>query len=225
MRYTLDLRQIPLEKYLTILKRQNLLPGRRILLNDIDLNFQSFKDAGVSSTYELKGILSTPSKLATFSSLTGVAENYLVILKRELGSLAQKPVLLDTFPGLSGESISKLQIINIKTTKDFFDLYHSSSTADAVENISGIGGHDINELYCLCNLVRINGIGPTAARTMFESGYKRIADIAGADAEEMLSRITAVNSTMQYYQAKLGVKDMRFIIDAARLVLDIEEQY
>jgi hypothetical protein len=224
MGYTLDLRQLPLDKYLAILRSQNLLPGRRILLDDITLNFQKMKTVGITSVYELKGRLSTPSKLASFSSATDIAGDYLIILKRELGSLEQKPVLLTEFSGFNRDTIAHLQNIDIKTSKDFFDLHTICGSTESAAAKTGIGVCEINELWCLCNLVRVNGVGPAAARTMFEGGYRSIADVAGADAEEMLDRITEVNIARQYYQAKLGIKDMQFAIDAARLILDIEGQ-
>ena len=39
MRYTLDLSRIPLTEYEPLLASQNLLPGRRILLDGLNRNF------------------------------------------------------------------------------------------------------------------------------------------------------------------------------------------
>jgi hypothetical protein len=204
--YTLDFRRIPVGKYLNILKTRELLPGRRVLLNGIDLNFDKITGAGVCSLYEFKNRLSTPAKLSAFSAETLIPESYLVILKRELGSLEQKPVPLSEFPGIGEVLLSALLEKGIKTSRDFFES----------------GGEESRELCCLCELVRINGVGPAAARTMYESGYKSVADVAGADAGELLAKITEVNDTRQYYHAKLGVKDMQFAIDAAKLLLELE---
>lgn len=74
----------------------------------------------------------------------------------------------------------------------------------------------------LSDLVRINGVGAAAARTMFQAGYTTIKDIASADAEELLEQISAVNENEQYYHARLGKKDMQFVIDSAALLLDLE---
>lgn len=86
----------------------------------------------------------------------------------------------------------------------------------------GIEMSALQELISLCNLVRINGIGAMAARTIYESGYKNIVEIAHAKAAELLEKINAVNIDKQYYKANLGEKDMQFIIDAANMILKAE---
>lgn len=209
MGYTLDLKHIPIGRYFSMLKNQKLLPGRRLLLDDIERRFQKIQAAGVITVDDLKNRLSKPDRLQVFSEAAGIPENYLVVLKRELGSLEQKPVLLSDFPGVDSDTVSKLEDSHIKTSKDFYEACLSGSFA-------------LDELYSLCQLVRINGIGPAAAKTLYESGYQCVQDIAGADAVEMLRRITEVNLDGKYYQAKLGLKDMQFIIDAACLLLEIE---
>ena len=46
MRYSIDLTGISLQSYQEILKKQNLLPSRRILRDDSETNFQRIADAG-----------------------------------------------------------------------------------------------------------------------------------------------------------------------------------
>ncbi|HQB81021.1 MAG TPA: helix-hairpin-helix domain-containing protein [Bacillota bacterium] len=70
----------------------------------------------------------------------------------------------------------------------------------------------------LCDLVRINGVGPLAARAFYEAGYQSSAEIAAADAEAMLVKVSEVNAIHGYYKARLGVKDMQFCIDFALLL-------
>jgi len=50
----------------------------------------------------------------------------------------------------------------------------------------GIEVGELQELSSLCNLVRVNGIGAIAARTIYEGGYKSIGEIAHAKAAELL---------------------------------------
>ena len=75
-----------------------------------------------------------------------------------------------------------------------------------------------DELFCLCDLVRINGVGPVAARAFYEAGYHSASEVAAAYAEDMLEKVSAVNETHHYYKAKLGIKDMQFCIDFALLL-------
>ncbi len=201
MRYTLDLSRIPLTEYEPLLASQNLLPGRRILLDGLNRNFAALSAERIETLLQLKQRLSAPPKLAALAAATGISEEYLTILKREIGSLEQKPVPLSAFPGLDEASLASLREWGIVTSKDGFER-----------------GEANGELFCLCDLARINGVGAVAARAFYEAGYRSVAQVAAANAAEMLARVSAVNAEHGYYKAKLGEKDMQFCIDFAQLI-------
>ena len=202
MNYNLDLERLSVQEYREILKNQNLLPGRRVLWKDIDKNFALLESQGINTIAQLKKIFSTPVKIAAFATVSGIQEAYLVILKREIGSLEQKPIPLTNFPGINPSLIAELNEAGLKTSKDYFEYNQTKS----------------DELFYLCNLVRINGVGPAAAKAFYEAGYRSVVDIAEADAATMLEKVSAINERRQYYKAKLGQKDMQFCIDFATLL-------
>lgn len=138
MGYTIELKQISIQKYLEILRNQNLLPGRRILLEEPDEKFRRITGAGIGNVHELKNSLSTPQKLSAFSSKTAISENYLVILKREIGSLEQKPVPISEFPGVSGHISLKLSERSVKTSKDIYDICQADRNMEEVSRKTGI---------------------------------------------------------------------------------------
>ncbi len=72
------------------------------------------------------------------------------------------------------------------------------------------------------DIERINGIGAQAARAFEEAGYKNIKDIANSTKEELLEKVTKINEGQKYYKAKLGLKDMQFVIDFAKMVIEFE---
>lgn len=225
MSYAIDLRQVSIQAYKNILKSQNLLPGRRILLQKLDERFREIADTGISNLFELKSSLSTPRKLSALSVETSIPEDYLVILKRELGSLDQKPVPLSDFPNVSEQTVHRLLEHSIKTSKDLYSLFMTAGGAKAISAKTGVSDSELNELYSLCNLVRINGIGTAAARILHESGHRDIDVIAGADAGDLLNRISETNSIGHYCNAKLGLQDAQFVIDFAALLLSLEESH
>lgn len=203
MKYNMDLNCISINDYKTLLKSSNLLPGRRILLRNIDDNFSEFENRGLENVADLKKALSSPQKIASLSTDSGISEDYLIILKREMGSLEQKPVPIADYPGLDPSLISALKEAGVKTSKDYFES----------------GRNDSEELYCLCDLVRINGVGAVAAKVFYEAGYKSVPDVAYADAAVMLERVTNINKAKNYYKANLGIKDMQFCIDFVSLLI------
>jgi len=202
MEYNLDLGRLSVREYKDLLKQQNLLPGRRILWQDIDRIFTLFENNGIQSVADLKKIISSPKKITVFATKNCISEEYLVILKREIGSLVQKPVPLSEFNGINSSLLEKLAESGLRTSKEYWDQKPDIS----------------DELFCLCDLVRINGVGPVAARAFYEAGYQTASDIAMADAQDMLEKVSAINETNNYYKAKLGIKDMQFCIDFALLL-------
>ncbi len=203
MGYTLPLEQITLAEYRQLLQQQNLLPGRRMLHEQLEARFFSLASVGLSSVAQLFAALATPKKLSTLAKQTGISEEYLTLLRRELGSLTQKPVPISAFPNLSQSYISKLAASGIRTSKDYW----------------GQCKNPADELFCLCDLVRINGVGAVAARAFYEAGFGSVAAVACARATDMLHRVSAVNAEKNYYKAKLGEKDMQFCIDFAKLLV------
>lgn len=203
MGYSLDLSRISIQAYKNLLQQQNLLPGRRILLEGMDSRFLAIAAQGIPNVEQLRKRLSSPQKLAALSEATGIPEAYLAMLKREIGSLEQKPVPLSAFPGLDARLVLALNGEGIVHSKDCFE--HGPAVPE--------------ELRRLCDLVRINGVGAVAARAFYEAGYRSVGDVAAATAAEMLRRVSAVNEANQYYRAKLGEKDMQFCIDFANLLL------
>ncbi|MHB1315414.1 MAG: hypothetical protein ACYCX2_08020 [Christensenellales bacterium] len=202
MQYNLDLSALSVWDYKELLKSQNLLPGRRILWQDIDRNFEIIQQQGIVNVAQLKKQLSTLQKIASLVA-SGIREDYLVILKREIGSLEQKPVPLANFPEVDYALVSCLNGRGIKTSKEYLQ--------------SGLSKSDM--LFCLCDLVRINGVGAVAAKAFYEAGYQSVGQVASADAAIMLGRVSEVNKAGQYYKANLGVKDMQFCIDFAKLLV------
>jgi len=205
-----------------ILKNQNLLPGRKILHENLEENFKRMAAVGILNLAELKKNMSSAQRLSAFSAETGVPEDYLTMLKREMGSLEQKPVPISDFPDISADTVSILLNKNIRTSKDVYDLAIHPDNLSIVSWETGIKADELQELSSLCDLVRINGIGAAAARTLYQGGYRSVAGIAHAKAAELLEHMNAVNMNKKYYKANLGKKDMQFIIDAANIVLEAE---
>ena len=201
MRYDIDLTKVSLEGYLALLKRQTLLPSRRMLLEDTDSRFKRIQAQGIQTVGALLKALSTPAKLEAFAAGSGVPAPYLTLLRREAGTLRQRPVPLSVFPDTNPTELEALQERGMHTSKDYFES-------------EGPGGR----LYVLCDLVRVNGVGPGAAAMFYAAGIRSAAELARADAKTLLARVAAVNADHRYYQGKLGEKDMQFCIDFARVL-------
>jgi len=205
MQYTIDLHKISLAEYQELLKRQTLLPSRRLLLDAIDERLSQIASQGIDTVARLLDVLSSPAKIAAFAAQCAVPVPYLTVLKREAGAMKQKPVPLSAFPDTDKAEIEAMEQQGVRTSKDCWERRPSDG-----------------RLYALCDLVRVNGIGPSAAAMFFAAGYRSAAEIAGAQASALLARVTAVNADHRYYAGTLGQKDMQFCIDFAKLLIQLE---
>lgn len=218
MAYSIDLKKISISTYKKILENQFLLPSRKILHDNIEDNFNIIMDCEVNNLFELKSTLSTTKKLNIFSEKSGLNKDYLTILRREIGSIEPKSVNITEFPEVDNNFLLVLLQNNIKTSKDYYEFYELNTDINEISIKFNIPPEKPQELFCLCDLVRINGVGAIAAKSFFEAGYKSVSEIANTKAEEMLVRVSEVNDIKKYYKSKLGTKDMQFCIDFAKII-------
>ncbi len=207
MRYAVDLSKIRLNDYRELLKSQTLLPSRRLLLEDLEARFSALQAYGIATVSDLFKALSSPGKIMRVSAAAGIPADYLKVLNREAGTLKPKRIPLHDFPDVDPLLLETLRKQGIMTAKDYLES----------------GRDPDGELCGLCDLTRINGVGPNAAKMFYEAGYRSAADIAAADAKTMLARIAAANASHKYYQGTLGEKDVRFCIDFARTLLRLTQ--
>lgn len=218
MKYDLDLSKMDIKTYQIFLKNQYLIPSRQILHEDLDKNFKIFADYGLNTLLDLKKAISTKEKLKKISSDTTISLEYLTILKRELGTFDKKVFSFENFPIIDSDITLKLAKKEIKNTKDFYEYYYKLNNEEKLSKELDIPIEIINCLISLSSLVRINGIGVLAATTFYEAGYVSIENIINSTKEDILEKVTKINNEKEYYKAKLGLKDMQFVIDFANLL-------
>ena len=222
--YAPNLDKVPLERYRDILKTQRLLPSRTLLGEQTDARFAAMANAGIRTLGELKKILSSTKKRAAFAETSGVPDEYLNLLRREIGSLEPKAVNLSEFPEVAEPDLAALSAAGIHTSRELFTRYTAHNDPEEFARAIGADAAAVRELFCLCDMVRVNGAGPLWVRLLYEAGFESLRDIALADAADMLTRTDAVNRQKRYYTLTLGIKDMRFCIDAANILLRLNEE-
>lgn len=222
--YAPNLDKVPLEHYRDILKTQRLLPSRTLLGEQTDARFAAMANAGIRTLGELKKILSSTKKRAAFAETSGVPDEYLNLLRREIGSLEPKAVNLSEFPEVAEPDLAALSAAGIHTSRELFTRYTAHNDPEEFARAIGAEVAAIQDLFCLCDMVRVNGAGPLWVRLLYEAGFESLRDVALADAADMLTRTDAVNRQKRYYTLTLGIKDMRFCIDAANILLRLNEE-
>ena len=85
-----------------------------------------------------------------------------------------------------------------------------NSQRDELSSATEIPLWKIQKALILCDLLRINGVGPQYANILYQMGIKGVSDYLITPAEVILEKYQEVNATEQLSKAKLGIKDVDY---------------
>ena len=223
MGYYIDLKIISIDEYKEILKASDLLPSRLILKDNIDSNFDLIKNQKVQNVDELLNMLKNKKKLQDFSRQSGLHDDYLTLLIREIKSYRQNPNKIKDFPGITDDTVLKLENIGIKNTLQLFDKILTSKSRKEISKQTGIDEHEILKITKLTDLSRIRWVNHTFAYVLLEANYDIVEKVANADCNELYETVKQLNEERKLYKAHIGLHDMKLCVEAAKDVsLDIE---
>ena len=214
--YHIDLHQYSLDQYKATLESIELLPGRRILKDYLAERFEILKSNGINNLYDLLEGLKSEARLDKLVIQTGIPRDYLVILRREAGSLIHKPLILREIPGISGETLNRLDKLGIKTTRQMFSKGSTRINREELAQKSGIMSKEINELAALSNLARLYGVGPIFARILLDAGIDSLDKLIYSDPEILYKKLITVNEQHNYTKIMASLKDVNFCVAFAK---------
>jgi len=223
MGYYIDLKNISLDAYKEILKSADLLPSRMVLKENIDAIFDAINTQKIENVDELRTALKNKNKLQDFSKQSGIPEDYLRILIREVNSYRQKPNKIKDFPGISENVILKLENLGLKNTLQLFDKILTPQSRNELSSQTEISEREILKLAKLTDLSRIRWVNHTFAYVLLEAGYDTAEKVADADYKALYETVKTLNEEREIYKGHIGVHDMKLCVDAAKDVsLEIE---
>jgi len=214
--YFIDTDKFSIDKFRNILLTKEILPGRIILKEDLDERFDILKTKKIKTLSDLLETLKTKQKIDRFSKETGLTVEYLTILRREANSYVSVPVKLIDLPFIETEIINKLELHGIRDSKQ---LVENAAKLNDRQNLSekhNLPFDKLSELVCLCDLVRITGVGPVFARIIYDSGINTVKNFLSYDAFELFERLTKTNSEKGLTKAKFTQKDIEYCIELGR---------
>jgi len=216
MGYFVDLTSISLAKYKRRLKKADLLPSRRILKENIEKNFKGIKAEGIKTVEDLFESLKTRKKLQDFARQSGIDEDYLTILIREVKSYKQKPCKLVDFPGIQKRVVSRLEKIGIKDSKGLYDRILVKRDRKLLAKETGILLVTIEKLSSLSDLCRIRWVNHTFSNVLYEANFLTAKQVAEADHEVLYQQIKEINQKKKLYKGQVGIHDMKLLVEAAK---------
>lgn len=219
--YYINLENYSLNSFKKELTQSDLLPSRKILKEKIDIHFQILKENGVMNLQELSNFLKTPNKTREFAQITGLPEDYLLILRREVNSYQPKPVNLEKFPNIDNQIIIKLKREGIKNTFHLFERVKTSQERTELAKKVEISETEIMELTKLTDLSRVKWIGPVFARIFVDSGIDTVNKLSKSDSRDLYKKLIDVNNIKCYTKAKFTEKDIVTCINVSKMVPDV----
>lgn len=217
MTYHIDTSKYSLLAMKKDLLGRELIPSRRSLKDDLDVNFRILTDRGILSLGDLISVLKTKKKVQEFSSSSGISETYLILLRREANSYLPNPVSLDRFSGFAAGDINKLADVGIKNSRHLFEKANKISDPVVLAEDFGVSLDTLSQLVGMSDLVRAYGVGPAFARILYDCGIHSVNEF----------RDHTPRQVIDLYQKKTGKKadfsasDIKFSLDLVQ-VLDIE---
>lgn len=218
-RYSIDPSLISLPEFREMTAERRMLPARVMLHEQMDSRFAVLEQSGMESMGDLLSLLSSKSKIATFAIRTGLPVNYLVLLRREAGSYVARPFLLDDFPGIPFEYLEILKSRRIVNTKQFFEQVQTEQQQKECSSLNGVPVYRLKELFSLCDLSRITGIGGLFARMVYETGIRSTEEFASADPLSLLGACQRLIDKHGYDAGKLGEEDIIYSIRYAKVIV------
>ena len=214
--YHINLKEISLDQFRQTLKQAELIPSRRILKEQIDQRFERLQAQGISNLKDLLSAAKNAKKIAVLSNNTGLSEEYLTILRREVNALIPQPKNLRDYPGIEPAVIEKLGKRGIRNSKQLFLAARNKQERIQLSQAADIDPTKLLEMVKLADLSRVYGVGPIFARLLFDIGTETVESLAQADSEQLFRQLEKKYLEAGYSKADFKERDIRLCIRMAK---------
>ncbi len=214
--YHIDTSKYSLHEMKKDLLGRDLIPSRKPLKEDLEINFRILEDKGIQTLGDLIFALKNKKKVLDFSSSTGINEKYLTLLRREANSYLPNPVPLDKFSGFEAREVENLAAAGIKNSRHLFEIAKNLADPFSLSADLGVSTESISQLVGLSDLVRAYGVGPAFARILYDCGIHSINEFRGYTPRQVIDLYEKKTGK----KADFSVSDIKFSLDLVR-VLDL----
>jgi hypothetical protein len=218
MNYSIDFAKITLNQYKNQLKKRSFIPSRQILKDEADVHFIAFQKANIRNLEQLFSTINNKKAKVELLKEKDVSEEYLTILLRELKSIQSKPLKLSEFNWISQNIIKKLEKEGISNTKVLYEKLGKANDRKEFIKETNIDEGNVIELLKLSDLVRTQWVNSTFAHILLVTGFDTVEKVSMANYEDLYNKISIKNEELKLYKGKIGLNDMKFCIEAAKLI-------
>lgn len=216
MEYHLDAQKTDLQSLQDRLQSTDLIPSQEPLLDGLAAKMSALSKAGIQTLGDLVAALKSGKSLASLSEKSGVDAGYLDLLRRAVNGFFPKPKSLKEIDWLDGRIVDGLAKAGLKNTKLIFEAATDGGTGLTAQ--TGLAKKDLREVIAVSDLCRIQWVSPSFARVLVAAGAANAAAVASSDPETLAEAVEKANANAKYYKGKVGLRDIRRLVAAARYV-------
>ena len=217
-KYHADLSKISLSTYAEEIAQAELLPSRMILKQETKQRFRRLGQNGITNLDQVLLAMNSPKKISELAAKTGIDEEFLKILKREVASFQPKPIQLSEFQGINSKIIRKLAAQGIANSQQLFNLAYTNEGRRELSKKCDVPIEELLELTKLADVARIRWVGANFARVLVDSQCDTLEKVQKANYEKLYHELMTINDEKKYFKGKFGVNDMKLTVIASRSV-------
>jgi hypothetical protein len=206
--YQLDLEQITLAKFRTLLKKGRLLPSQRVLRERLDERFDVLKQQGITNIRRLQMALKAKKDVSACAKKTGIPEDFLTVLRREANSYNPKPRALKDFTAVDRTLVSKLGKMGITDTIQYLEKTGTKKDRAQLARTLGVDVKSIETLTRLADLTRLRYVNAAFATLLLNGGYDSVERVSKANPQKLYDDLVAINEGKKIFGGAIGLEDM-----------------
>ncbi len=218
MTYHINAEKVSLDAVQKRLEVTDLVPSRASLRENIAIKMKALEKQGITTLAGLRNELKNAKRLTAVAKTTGIDDQYLVLLRREIESYFPKPVALKTITWLPKDEIAKLEQNGIGDTAMLYGAANNAQKRTELAKSTGVTLATLETLARLADLMRVQWVSPTFAQMLIAAGYDSATKIAGADADVLCESLARVNAGAKFFKGKIGLRDIKRLVLAASYV-------
>ena len=208
--YSIDLSKITLDEFKKILLAAYLLPSQKVILTNLEENFERLKHKGILNLQELRNFLKKKKDYTLIADDIKIAEDYLIILNRMVNSYIVKELPLANIEIFSNEELRMLTNTGITNTRHYYEAYLNIKQTEKTLLNENISLEKIKYALHIIDLLRINGVGVDYAKILYEIGIRSVSDYNRTSSDIILQSFQELNKQKELTKATLGITDINY---------------
>ena len=222
MGYYIDLTKISMDAYREMLLTRYLIPSQMILRNNINTYFERLKESGIQNMQDLLIKLKTKKNAQALAKTLDIPEDYMVVLRREVGGHHPPARKIDEYPTIRDEIKVALGAEGITLSNQLYPLVLTPANRKRLGDMVQASENQLLHIAKLMDVTRLRYVSPLFAILLVHSSYDTVAKISKADPKAMYDELAEINADQQFFKGKLGKNDTLFLIqDTQHVAIDL----